>query len=56
MLTRSCLAAVAVAAVQTENAALKDRVDSLQNAIGQLQAYISSMGAPVQGAAGMACY
>jgi hypothetical protein len=31
-------------------------VDSLQKAIGQLQAYISSMGAPVQPGASMACY
>jgi hypothetical protein len=36
--------------------ALKGQVESLQKAIGQLQAYIATMGTPMQGAAAsMAC-
>ncbi|KAF6262759.1 hypothetical protein COO60DRAFT_1494727 [Scenedesmus sp. NREL 46B-D3] len=41
--------------LETENMALQGQVESLQKAIGQLQAYISTMGTPVQGAASMAC-
>ncbi|WIA37877.1 hypothetical protein OEZ86_014724 [Tetradesmus obliquus] len=42
--------------LEGENMALRGQVESLQKALGQLQAYVASMGAPLQGGApSMAC-